>query len=225
MVIRSIAKQLTLGIMILGLVACTSVEETTLGGGTPAEKQLSEQSFALQKTIVEGALAGGVAGGLSVRLLPTGKAGNNVAGGVLIGTGLGAAAGTYVAFLQKRFRTKEARLEKLQEDARRNNAQVAAAIQTMRLVLAQQQADLNFLRTTSRPKDKALRAELEQAQGNLRNMERAIDGAEKRRAELSSTRDLQLVEGEVTGIDQEIAELAARIQNMREIANTLAEEI
>ena len=123
-------------------------------------------------------------------------------GGVLlIGVPLGAAAGTYVAFLQKRYANKERRLEKARDDVETANKELEAAIATMRVVLAQQRSELAAIRKTT-GSNTALAREVTEAQGNLRNMERAIDGAEGWRREFSASRSVLQVEGQLAGIDR-----------------------
>jgi hypothetical protein len=56
-------------------------------------------------------------------------------------------------------------------------------------------------------------------------MQLVTTGAEWRLEEFQSTRSLQLVEGQVTGVDSQINDLSRRIAEMRAITDTLAGEI
>ena len=50
-------------------------------------------------------------------------------------------------------------------------------------------------------------------------------GAERRLKEFQSTRSLELVAGQATGVDSQISELSRRIADMRAITNTMAGEV
>lgn len=183
-----------------------------------AERDLAKQAKAFQKTVAQG-----VGVGVAVTFALGGKS-LKLGDGLLIGVPLGAAAGTYVAHLQKRYTNKERRLEKARGDVESANKELEAAIATMRVVLAQQRSELAAIRKTT-GNNTALAREVTQAQGNLRNMERAIDGAEGWRREFSASRSVLQVEGQLAGIDPGIAALSQRIATMRTIANSLANEI
>jgi hypothetical protein len=204
----------------LVLAACTQV------GGVPApetpEEELALQARALQRTVQEAALTGAALGAGGVYVFG-GPRGPGPAVGLIGGIPIGIAAGTYVGYLQQQYATTEARLERLRADIELTNAETAAAIRTMRVVLAQQQRELAALRAGGG--SEALGAEINAAEANLRNMALAVDGAERRLAEFNSTRGLRLVEGEITGVDAQIGELSRRISEMRTIAGTLAEEV
>ncbi len=187
-------------------------------GASQAERDLAKQAKAFQKTVAQG-----IAVGVTVTFIGGGKS-LKPGGVLLIGVPLGAAAGTYVAFLQKRYANKERRLEKARDDVETANKELEAAIATMRVVLAQQRSELAAIRKTT-GSNTALAREVTEAQGNLRNMERAIDGAEGWRREFSASRSVLQVEGQLAGIDPGIAALSQRIATMRTIANSLANEI
>lgn len=187
-------------------------------GASQAERDLAKQAKAFQKTVAQG-----IAVGVTVTFIGGGKS-LKPSGVLLIGVPLGAAAGTYVAFLQKRYANKERRLEKARDDVETANKELEAAIATMRVVLAQQRSELAAIRKTT-GSNTALAREVTEAQGNLRNMELAIDGAEGWRREFSASRSVLQVEGQLAGIDPGIAALSQRIATMRTIANSLANEI
>lgn len=183
-----------------------------------AERDLAKQAKGFQKTVAQG-----IAVGVTVTFIGGGKTGNP--GGLfLIGVPLGAVAGTYVAFLQKRYANKERRLKKARSDVATANKELEAAIATMRIVLAQQRSELAVIRNTA-GNNAALTREVTEARGNLQNMERAIDGADNWRREFSDARSVLQVEGQLAGIDPGIAALSKRIATMRSIASSLENEI
>ena len=143
--------------------------------------------------------------------------------GLIGGIPIGMAAGTYVGYLQQQYATREARLERLRADIDATNAETAAAIRTMQVVLDQQRRELDALRAGAG--GEALSRQIGAARTDLANMNLAVGGAERRLAEFGSTRSLQLVEGQLTGVDAQIGELSQRIAAMRSIAGQLAEEI
>ena len=184
-----------------------------------AEKDLARQAKAYQRTIAEGVGTGAVLGAIIGTVNN-----NNTAGGITIGVGAGALAGTYVAALQRRYVSKERKLEKMRDDINASNAELAASIATMQAVLNLQRGQLAAIRSQA-GNNKELAREVSEAEANLSNMRATINGASKWQEEYQSTRSLKLVDNQLTGIDSEIALLSQRIESMRVIANTLAETI
>lgn len=206
----------------LSIVACnqeTSQEQVSQSAtnASEAERDLAKQAKGFQKTVAQG-----IAVGVTVTFI--GGKSSNPGGLLLIGVPIGAVAGTYVAFLQKRFSNQERRLKKARADVQTANKELEAAITTMRIVLAQQRNELAAIRSTA-GNNAALSRELNEAQGNLRNMERAINGAEGWQREFSDARSVLQVENQLAGIDPGIAALSKRIATMRTIASSLANEI
>jgi hypothetical protein len=192
------------------LAACVEVTPN-LEPATP-EAALARQARALQRTILEGAAAGAVAGAGGAYVVG-GRGG--MPGGILIGIPVGVASGTYVGYLQQNYATDEARLERLRADIAVTNAETVAALQTMRTIVAQQRAQLAAGAAGAQAP----------AERSLRDMALAIDGATRRLGEFDATRALRLVPGQATGVDAQIAELNRHIAEMREIADTLAQVI
>ncbi|MEX0319331.1 MAG: hypothetical protein AB3N21_15335 [Ruegeria sp.] len=212
----------------LALSACGETRQTTApatgsGGTTQAEADLAKQAAAMQKTILQGAAAGGAAGGL----IGFGLGGSDDVGtGVSIGLGAGALAGTYVAFVQRKYARREARLNQIKSDLDRNAAEMQTTINVMNQVLAAQKAELTALRASAAAgaSDQAqLQRELAEANGNLSQMQIAIDGATKRQAEFNEARGLTIARGQAASpIDGDLAALSSQIAQMRGIANDLA---
>jgi len=205
----------------LALAACVGIGTEPPPPPETPEAELALRAQALQRTVQEAAVAGAVAGAGGVYVF--GGKGPAPALGLIGGIPMGIATGTYVGYLQQQYATREARLERLRSDIELTNAETAAAIRTMRVVLAEQQRQLAALRAGTG--GAALSAQVSRAETDLANMNLAVNGAEKRLGEFGSTRSLQLVEGEITGVDAQIGELSQRIAEMRQIAGTLAGEI
>jgi outer membrane lipoprotein SlyB len=217
----------------LGLAACASTitgnngataTRATVPSGE-AEKQLERQAATLQRTILEGALAGAAMGGLMDSAL---GGDDDIGAGIGIGLIVGASAGTYVAYIQQQYSNKEKRLIAIKSDIDENSAEVQQTINVMNEVLAVQRAELAAVRTkiksgTSSPA--SLQAELAQANANLANMQRAISGANKRHAELGTVRGLTPVSNGVSAIDPDLAALSQQISSMKAIASDLAKEL
>jgi hypothetical protein len=208
----------------LALAACVGVGVGTDPPRPPEtpEEELELRARALQRTVQEAAVAGAVAGAGGVYVFG-GRGGPGPAIGLIGGIPIGAATGTYVGYLQQQYASNEDRLERLRADIELTNAETAAAIRTMQVVLDQQRRELAALRASGA--SEALGGEIRDAEANLQNMALAVDGAEDRLAEFNSTRALRLVEGQLTGVDAQIGELSRRIAEMRTIAATLAEEV
>ena len=179
------------------------------------EAELALQARALQRTVQEAAVAGATAGAGGVYIF--GGKGPATALGLVGGIPIGIATGTYVGYLQQQYASNEARLERLRADIDQTNSETSATIATMQTVLARQTSALAAARAGGPPAGTA--------SASLADMGTAIDGAEKRRVEFASTRALQLVPGEATGVDPQIAELGQRIADMQTIASQLAGQL
>ena len=223
MAFRFPTKNIVLLVSALGIASCVSESpqapvSQTSANASQAERDLAKQAKGFQKTVVQG-----IAVGVTVTFLGGGKTGNP--GGLfLIGVPIGAAAGTYVGFLQKKYANQERRLKKARTDVQTANKELEASIATMRAVLAQQRRELAEIRKTA-GNNAALSREVTEARGNLRNMERAINGAEGWQKEFSDARSVLQTENRLAGIDPGIAALSKRIETMRAIANSLEKEI
>ncbi|MEM6373934.1 MAG: hypothetical protein AAF727_14295 [Pseudomonadota bacterium] len=222
-----IAASLALAGMALAACETTTTTTTTAAalvqGNTPEEQELRRAAKAMQKTILEGAAAGGAAGGLlSVTLGDS----DDLVSGIAIGAGAGAAAGTYVAFVQRKYVRRARRLNQIQTDLDRHAQEMEATLAAMNAALAVQQRDLAAVRAqaaqgTATPED--LARETAEANSNLSQMQLAIDGATKRQQEFSEARDLtKRRNDEVAPIDPELAAMATRIAEMKAVATDLA---
>lgn len=193
------------------------------GDASQAEADLAKQAAAMQKTILQGAVAGGVLGGG----IGFGLGGSDDAGtGFSIGLGAGALAGTYVAFVQRNYASREARLRQIKKDLDRNAAEMQTTLNVMNQVLAAQKAELDALNAraaTGTVDPVELQQELAAANGNLAQMELAIDGATKRQSEFAEARNLTIARGQAASpIDGDLAALSNQITQMRGIASDLA---
>lgn len=200
---------------LAALGECTKGSSALRPGKSRAERELAKRAQAMQRTIAEGLLTGAAIG--TAVDIARGRRNNK---GLSIGITLGAAAGSYVALLQQKYARKEQQLERVRDDIRRANAELEAAIATMRAVLDLQTRELAALKRRA-GSNARLAGELREAEANLANMRAAVNGAEGWKREFESTRSLKLVRGQLTGVDKELAELSARIQRMRRIADTL----
>ncbi len=215
----------------LALSACgdssqSSAPATGSTGATQAEADLAKQAAAMQKTILQGAIAGGVTGGA----IGFGLGGSDDIGtGISVGLGAGALAGTYVAFVQRNYAGREARLRQIRKDLDRNASEMQTTLNVMNQVLTAQRAELDALNASvaAGTADQAeVTKELAEANGNLAQMELAIDGATKRQAEFNEARNLTIKRGQTASpIDGDLAALSNQITQMRGIANDLASSL
>ena len=220
--------------LTLGLAAFAVAAVSACGGGSDievrpeaaatqsglADRRLVSEANAMQKTILQGAVAGAATGaGLSALLdddtIPIGAA---------IGLGVGATAGTYVAYIQRRYSREEKQLEAIKEDLDKNAAQMQTTIAVMQGVLATQKLELAQAKADAaagRISSAQLQQEVDSAQANLSEMERAISGANGRQAEFGSVRR-SVPAGSGSALDPELADLSQQIATMRSIADDLA---
>ncbi len=215
----------------LVLSACDDTSQSasqavSTDSASQAEADLAKQAAAMQKTILEGALAGAAVGtGFGLALGGDDSAGT----GFTIGLGGGALAGTYVAFVQRKYANKEKRLKQIKSDLDRNAAEMQTTLNVMNQVLAAQQAELAELKgraAAGTGDPAALQQEVAQANENLSQMQLAIDGSVKRQAEFNEARSLTLARGQTASpIDGDLAALSDRITQMRDVASDLASSI
>lgn len=208
---------------LLALSACGGGSDgPSRGASAPAaDPELRSVASVMQKTILEGAVAGAAFGGA----VTLGKDGESRSRGVQIGGILGATAGSYVALIQKKYLLRGRRLNAIRDDLQENSQEVAATVSVMRRVLAQQQSELAGLRAeaaTGAVPDTDVEAQIGEARANLSEMERAVAGATKRQEEFAEARTLVTTRGGGSDIDPELAALSNQIAEMRAIAGDLA---
>lgn len=231
---RPAAAKLTaaIALMAFGLAACgappapkSTAKPVATVPAAQAEAALRTQAAAMQRTILEGALAGAaVGGGLQLAFGDERKARRSATLGFLAG----ATAGTYVAYVQRRYFGKEKRLRAIKADLDRNAAEMRTTISVMQQVLAVQRQELAAVKArlkagTATSAD--IQAELGQARANLGEMQKAIDGATKRQGEFGQARGLTLISGGASSIDGDLASLAQQIAAMKAIAADLSSEL
>lgn len=188
---------------------------------TPAELELRDRSAAMQKTILEGIAAGAAAG---LALSAINQSGQRTVQNVAIGALIGGLAGSYVGHLQRNYATREEQLARARADIFDTNKEVKATLRVMRAVVSTQIRDLENLRVAvaaGQADQSALNQELRDARANLRDMEGAADGAERRRRDFARAGN-----DDPSGrMDRELAELSGRISEMRQVADELSEEV
>jgi len=239
MVNRFSTKTLTVAVMVstMSLSGCAvgvgnvgaSDVNSAAQGASQSEVELRERAAAMQRTVVEAIAIGGLAGA-ALNFTVGGRRGGNLgfAGAFTTGAVLGGAAGSYVAYLQDKYATREDQLERVRADLRANNAETEATLSVMRIVLANQTTELNRLRAAvagAGGQSADLTREVAEARANLAEMERALSGAVARRTELSQSRSL--IAGDVPDptSDAEIAALSERISQMRAVAESLETQL
>jgi len=215
----------------LALSACVPVVTpgiptvtVTRATSTPEEAELQRRSNALQKTIIEGAATGAAAGAA----LSLANGGDNFWRNVLVGAVVGGLAGSYVASLQRNFSDRESQLNQARKDIGATNTDVAATLEVMRVVQRREIAEVNELRAAlaaGRTDSASLAARISVAEGNLADMQGAIDGAENRAAEFTQARAAIASEPGEGNIDGELSELQNRITQMRAVAEDLSQNI
>ena len=235
---RPLATKLTAAVtlMALGLAGCggpapvvndpiPATSNVTPANAARAEAALRRQAAALQRTILEGAIAGAaVGGGLGLVFGDD----DDARRGLQLGLLAGATAGTYVAFVQRRYLTRGQRLKQIKADLDRNAAEMRTTIQVMRDVLAvqrQELADVKARLAAGNATNADLQAELAQARANLSEMQKAIAGATARQGELGAARGLTRIRNGASPIDADLATLAAQIDAMKQIANDLSSQL
>lgn len=230
MIARSTFRAFSLvGLLLFASACAVSGEKPATANSGDPEKNLRTMSKAMQKTILQGAAAGAVIGpGFIIVYGEGGRSSQDLQDAATIGAAAGAAAGAYVGWVQDKYAKKEDRLEQVKKDLDRNAQEMQTTISVMRDVLALQTAQLAQIRASAAAgtaDQKALAAEVAQAQSNLGQMEAAINGAQRRQEELSATRSLVLVSAEDSAIDPELAALSDQIAAMKAIAADLSENI
>ena len=211
--------------LLLALGACGGGSDgASRPGSSGADPELREVAEVMQKTILEGALSGAVLGGA----ITLGSDKDTRTSAIALGATAGAAAGSYVALIQRQYILRGRRLNRMREDIDTNSQEVAATISVMRRVLAEQQGELAEVRAeveTGGADDRDVSREVAQARANLNEMDRAIRGASNRQAEFAEARRLVSTSGGGSEIDPELASLSAQIAEMRAIATDLSQDL
>ena len=215
------------------LSACADSGVLTWDPETKEERELREQAERLQSTKGEGSLSGALVGALLG--LATGNLGG-VAAGAKFGRLAGAGAGLYIKQLQEDFADQEARLAQVSSDIQESINDANEALETMRIVAAQQTAQIAELKQAIAANTKTS-ADLERrqtrAQSSLTAMQKAIEGLERREAIFAETR-AQVLEQDSsprtrslteTEVDPYLQTLQSRISAMREVAENLSDEV
>jgi uncharacterized protein YcfJ len=222
MAVRLPARRLTAALLAVSLAGCTEGGFLTWEPDTDAERAMREKSEALQSTVGEGALAGLGIGALVGGLLGGAEGAFQ---GAQIGRLLGAGAGNYVADLQRQYATEEEVLEAVARDVEATNESLSSTIADMRVVLEERRAALASARANAAD----LERQRARTRRSLAEMEGAIEAAVQREAFFGQARTLLAVDASVNApaqtVDPALQTLASRIAAMRQIAETLAQEI
>ncbi len=219
-------------VFALTLSACVTTSQVSApvdSSLSAAELDLRSQSAAMQKTVSEAIVLGGVAG-LAARLLldgPRVRVVNTGFGGFFtFGAGAGAIAGTYIAHLQNNFASQEAQIAALRADVAANASETRATLQVMRIVLGNQMQELRQIQSAvnaGTADAAALAREISQARANLAEMDSAADGATGRFNEFTDARNA--TSGGSGLIQSELSQLSRQIEQMRKIAEDLVEQL
>ena len=194
---------------------------------SPDEQKLREQGRKFDKTVWEGALIGAVAGSLIGGL--AGGDDEDVVGGAIIGGGVGALAGMYVAEKQKRYASAEAQLDAMVGDVRASNANTRALIADAKTVLEEDRRRLRALQAEER-KGKVTQAELAQkrarAQANRKVVADAVAGARSQHKMYSGARQSYLKSnpGKSTRtFEKELSSYQQSIEQLDAVARSMAQ--
>lgn len=230
MITRFPIRALSLLVLLLVVAGCeVSNNRPATATSSDPEQNLRIMSRAMQKSILEGAAAGAFVGpGFIVIYGRDGRSSDDLRQASQAGAAAGAAAGAYVGWVQDRYASREDRLEQVKTDLDRNAQEMQTTISVMRDVLALQTAQLARLRASAASgtaDQNALASEVAEARGNLAQMQAAINGAQRRQAELQATRGLVLIGGSTSEIDPELQALSNQIVAMNSIAADLSENL
>lgn len=211
-IVTGLHPKLLVLVLCSALAACGGSDTTQATRALDPEVALRDNTAALQKTILEGAIAG-AGSGAPIGFAIGGREGARR--GAQAGSLIGLTAGSYVAFVQRRFILKESRLNRVLEDLQNNNRLLTATVASMQAVVAKSQAELAAAQIAG-PED--LARETAEAQANFSQMQAAISRAEARQAEFAPVRSLNLAASDGRSPDPGLQILADRIAQMRDVA-------
>ena len=126
-------------VLCVALTACGGSDTQEATRALDPEIALRDNTAALQKTVLEGAIAG-AGSGAPIGFILGGSDGAKR--GAQAGSLIGATAGSYVAFVQRRFILKESRLNRVLEDLQNNNRLLTATVASMQAVVAKSSAEV-----------------------------------------------------------------------------------
>ncbi|MEL6264096.1 MAG: hypothetical protein AAFR52_00355 [Pseudomonadota bacterium] len=231
-----LASAIALVALVAGCAAEPGAPAVEPDGPTASETALRDGRDALSETMEEAVALGAIGGAAVGGGFRTGFTGGGRVGtgqrqresrGVRVGVPLGAAAGSYVAAVQRNYASREARLDKILEDLDRTNGEATETLAALRRVLEESRVRLAALRReidTSQSARAALELELEDLEENVRIAEAAVEAAETREDDLGAARRLVDDADAEREIDPRLDQLARRIAEMRAVAEALADE-
>lgn len=186
---------------------------------SPAEQRLQDQANDYNRTILEGAGLGLLAGCGAGAAIGGGKW-EHILIGCIGGAAAGVAGGFYYAEVKEGYARKEDRLDKMIADVDADNRKLAATLADTRSIVAadtrkieQVKADLAAKRIDRSAADKRL-ASVDRNRGVL---QKAIDGLKKRRDEYKEAANAARADGggrNMAQLDREIAQLETNIGSL-----------
>lgn len=199
----------------MALLACGGREDPAATRAIDPEEALRSNTAALAKTVLEGAIAGaGGGGGIGFALGGREGAKRGSQAGSLVGL----TAGSYVAFIQRRYLLRESRLREVLEDLEENNALLTRTLASMQAVVAKSRAELAAAKAGDA---ETLARETAETRANLAQMQTAIARAEARQSEFQPVRALNLSGRDGQTPDPHLQLLANRITQMKTVAEDL----
>lgn len=207
----------------LAVSACDRTKYFTWEPETQAEREMRLSVARLQSTVGEGSLIGAGLGAVLGGLFGQTEGAFQ---GAQLGRLGGVTAGAYLRQLQQQYSETEGVLGAMLADTQATNAQLESTIANMRALLDERRT---VLQTTQAAGDTDI-LERAQARGNrnLGEMELAVASAEAKQSLFGETRELIVIEAptaDTAALDSQIELIRNRINTMKQLSNTLAQEL
>ncbi len=199
---------------------------------TPEQLELRERASAYNKTVGQGvawgALLGAVAG---AALGGSSNRGRNIAAGAAVGAAAGGIAGSYYAERQQEAASREELLANMIDDIREYNQETRHLIATAERVYELESQRLATLRSQYQNGeiersilDRQIviaRADQELLSDSLEFAQQELDKYQSSRKQFAA----DFPDKDISDLDQEIAEIAMRVEELESLANRLTSEI
>ncbi|PWC40175.1 hypothetical protein [Azospirillum sp. TSO22-1] len=214
--------------VVMTLSACAAGQNTATM--TPAEQRLHQQAQDFNQTLTEGAVAGVVIGALLGAALG-GRRGAAIGAGAGLATGL--AAGYAVAKQKESFATEEARLDSMAADVKADNAKLQQMTVTARDVLAQDRDRIDQVQremAAGRMNAAEAKRRLASVDNNVQFLTKTVENLKKKIGDYKEAAmeqrqkhvntsametEIRQLEGQVSNLEMELAQLVTRRQITR----------
>ncbi len=223
----ALLRSLLVAALVMLAASCVQNPQRPTQQLSPDEQRMRQQADVFNKTVIEGAVIGGlVAAGIAI--LATEDAGEAVKWGAA-GAAVGAGAGAYIASKQQKYANEEQRLDSMIADVRADNRRVAQLNDSAKRVIA---SDLSKIRridsqlASGKINLVQARRDMQSVDDNQRYLKSTLANLKSRRNEWEKVATRIRSDGnrqEAAQMDKEIDKLELQIASLETELDTLVD--